>query len=204
MGPLNPRTGAELLGDDAVLTEIAAGVHEAGNPYFDHVLGGPEAARRILDAWVRRPSSEVFAGRARLLFEGETLVGGFVAMTGGECKRCRMADTAALLAAHRGDERTALLARLAGVKGIFAPLEDGDWYVSKVWVSPRLRGKGYGGLVSREAFFPEPRPPGRILADVAESNAAALATYRRLGLEIVPGAGSPSALRYAVVRRSSP
>jgi ribosomal protein S18 acetylase RimI-like enzyme len=200
MTSLAVRPCAPHLDDPAVMEEVAAGVHDAGNPYFDHLFGGAAEARRVLREWIRRPDSEVYAGRARLIFDGDLLVGGFIGLDGAACRRARAADMVALHGCAKGAARAALVGRLRDAAGLFARIDDADWYVSKVWVTAALRGKGYGRAVARAAFYPDPPPAGRTIADMAEDNVAALRTYERIGVRVTDRNGSASGLRYVVIR----
>ncbi len=204
MPGLTWRSGAEVVGDGAMVDDIAAGVHEAGNPLYDYLFGSAAAARAAILQWVRRPTSEVYAGRARLLFEGDALVGGYIAMPGAECRACRMADGAALLALARGAERPALLARMAGLKGAAATLADDDWYVSKMWVRPQLRGnaRGYAITVSKAAMD-EPAPGLRKIAEASADNVRALKVYGHLGCVVVQRNTAANGLQFLVFRLAS-
>src|SRR4051812_10878287 len=113
---------SDRLTDEELLDQIAKGAYEAGRPYFDYLFGDPGTALAALGAWVRRPSSEVYAGRARLLVEGGTPVAGYIALTGAECRACRVADGLALMGLVSGADRAALLGRIGQTRGLFAAL----------------------------------------------------------------------------------
>lgn len=195
------RSGAEFLEDPAMLDQIAEGMHDAGNPYFDFIFDGAEVARATLRRWITRKTSEVFAGRAHLLFDGGELVGGWVGMLGSECRACRMADTAALFAQFSGPARAALLARLESARHLFATFEDDDWYASKLWVRRGLRGKGYARILSEGVFTPGPGSNGVVVGDVRWNNEFGLRAYAHFGLVPVKENVSSSGLRYVIVRR---
>src|SRR3954463_1102713 len=86
-------------------------VHAASQPYIDWLLGGHSPTLRILDQWMRRPSSEVFVGRA-VIAEQAGMVGGFIALSGAELAHCRMQDALAATAATTPELRPSLLERL--------------------------------------------------------------------------------------------
>lgn len=195
------RSGDTVLGDDRLLDEIAEGVHAAGNPFFDWIFGGAEEAGAAMRGWVRRPTSEVYAGRARLLFDGGVLAGGLIGLSGAQCKAARMADAAALLARARAEARPAVLARLARTKGLFVALEDDDWYVSKLWVSRALRGraKGYALQLARAALSPPGPGYRRRLAEAWAGNAPALRIYEHIGCTIAQRTSGPDGMDFVVI-----
>jgi hypothetical protein len=60
---------------------------------------------------MRRPSSEVFIGRAVVVEETHP-VGGFIALPGADLARCRMQDALAATAAAPPERRSSLVRRL--------------------------------------------------------------------------------------------
>jgi len=190
--------GVAFLSNEAELAAIAAGVHDAGNPYFDFLFGGPDVARATLDQWIRRPTSEVYAGRAQILVEAGKPVGGFIAMSGADCVRGRLADAMALISDTRLPQQ-AMSDRLARTKGLFVTPASTDWYVSKVWVHPDFRGRGYGHRLAVEAFLRAGQGAGRTVADVHVNNVAALHTYAKHGITEIDRRSSPAGLTYVTV-----
>src|SRR5688572_28555310 len=78
---------AELL-----IADVLPWVREAGNPYFDWLLGNAHATRAALQAMMRDESSQIAIRRACVLLEGEKPIGGFIALAGRELPACRRAD----------------------------------------------------------------------------------------------------------------
>ncbi len=193
-------SGRDYLRDELVLDGIARGVHDAGNPYYDHLFGDAETARRVLRDWVCRPSSEAYAGRAQLLVDAGRPVGGFIAMTGAECRACRLADALALFSLRQ----EGLAARSAAAKGLFVTPESTDWIVSKMWVNPEFRRLGLGHVVAAAAFLPEHQGPGRTVADVHVDNVAARQTYLKLGVTEVATKSAPGGLTYVTLAIDRP
>jgi hypothetical protein len=104
-----------LSGEVELTREIPAAlpwVHAAAQSYIDWLFGAASAASRILEQWMRRPSSEVFIRRAVLAVDETQPVGGFIALRGAELARCRMQDTLAALATTAPERRSSLVFRL--------------------------------------------------------------------------------------------
>ena len=168
------------------IAEALPWVHEAGNPYFDWIFGGPEAALDNLEAWMKRPSSEVSIQRTRILLQGDRVVGGFLALGGEDLQRCIKADTLALLSAVKGEARRALLQRMAAVRDLFPRVAADEFYLSKMGVASDLRQRGVGRQVVKEfiaaglgAKF------RRFRLNVHQGNVPALALYRSSGFHVV-------------------
>ena len=99
-------------------------VHEAGNPYYDWILGGREQALAVLGDWMRRTSSEVFVGRAVVVVEGHWRTGGFIALGGDELRHGRRADALAAMETAGPQEGGTLLAlaRMRLTQELFGPV----------------------------------------------------------------------------------
>ena len=105
------RPASELASPDDLVPQVLPCLLAAGNPYYDYVFGGPDAARSVLDRWVRRPSSEVALDRAVLLFEGAAVLGGYIALDAAELKACRNADAIAMMMVGGRGQRAELRRR---------------------------------------------------------------------------------------------
>jgi ribosomal protein S18 acetylase RimI-like enzyme len=186
-----------LSGEGEPSREIAAAlrwVRAAGQPYIDWLLGGSDAAPRILEEWMRRPSSEVFIGRAVVVDE-DGPVGGFIALPGAELAYCRMQDAVAAAAAAPPQRRSALVARLRLGHELFGSVRPDDFYLSRMGVLPRARRRGYGkALVNEYLRQGIRRGFGRFAVDVSSGNDGAIDLYRSAGFtpegeHHSPGAG---------------
>jgi len=173
-------------------------VHDAGRPYFDWLFGGPEAARGRLAGWSARASSEVALDRVTVLLDDGEPAGLFVALPGAELAACRKADAVALLRETESSERPAFVERLAAVRSLFAPVEEREWYLSKLAVAPARRGRGLGGRLA-DAYLAAGAEQGftRFRLDVDAGNAAALGLYESRGFRVAHDRSSETAgLRY--------
>jgi ribosomal protein S18 acetylase RimI-like enzyme len=132
------------------IAETLPWIHEAGNPYYDWLFGGAAEAESALTAWMRRPSSEVFVGRLRLLVDNGRMVGGFIALPGSELADCRRMDAVATMQAVAPEERRSVLARMRSARGLFTTLSAQDFYLSKMGVVPHHRGAGHGATMVRQ------------------------------------------------------
>jgi ribosomal protein S18 acetylase RimI-like enzyme len=176
--------------------EIASWVLEAGSPYYEWFFGGRERAEAAVAEWVGRPSSEVWAGRATLVLEGEEAVGGYIAVAGRELADCRAADAlAAVRAAGRAggrEEVSALRRRLEAAQELFPAPEPDELYLSKMAVFAAWRGTGRGRPLVEE-YLAEGRERGfrRFKLDVWAGNRAAVRLYESLGFERVHESPGP-------------
>lgn len=172
---------------DDLTAAYVAGVHDAGNPYFDFLFGDAETATRVLRSWVRRSSSEVALERSHVALadDGATLAAGYVLLPAEELRRCRSADLMALLTARGTVPRDVLRQRLEATRGLFTTAEPGDWYLSKVWVHPSLRSRGLARDVLADILGrAAERGARRVCLDVHEEREAAVRLYRRAGFTI--------------------
>lgn len=162
---------------------------EAGNPYYGWLFGDAQLTRRVLDAWTRRASSEVSILRVQILMCDAEVAGGFIALDGLELKRARKADTVALLTAVSEADRAALIRRLASATDLFSPVADDEYYLSKMGLHSRFRGKGYGReLLDRYTNGGKSRGYTRYRLDVHAGNEAAIRLYQGFGFEIADSA----------------
>ena len=125
-------------------------VHEAGNPYFDTFFGSPGAARRALQRWMARPTSEVAITRVTLLCEGDRPAGCFVALSGRELARCLRADSLAAIREAGRAGRRALVDRAAALAATRVPVPEDAYFLSKLAVAAELRGTGLGRALLEE------------------------------------------------------
>lgn len=190
---------------DPVLQSIVDGVHGAGNPWYDYLFGSGDAARATLAQWVRRPSSEVYAGRCVLLKIADACAGGMLAMTGAELTRCRRSDGIALLMKTPAGERRLVEHRLTNARDLFGEAAADEYYLSKVWVHPSERGRGFGARLV-EAFLEAGHRAGchSYRLDVCSSNSGAKRIYEQLGFTTLSRSkSSDGALAYESMVRSS-
>jgi ribosomal protein S18 acetylase RimI-like enzyme len=193
---------AEEPRPERFLPELLPLVHEAGNPYFDWLFGGTRRAREELTRWMQRPSSEVALARTAVVTDGKAVAGAYIALAGDELRRCRTADAVALVASRRDEERYELRARLDAGRGLFAPVDPADWYLSKLAVHASFRRRGLGReLLTAYREAGENAGFRSFRLDVSHDNAAAIALYLARGFRIVhDGCSADGSLRYLAMR----
>lgn len=159
----------------------------ASQPWLDQVFGddGPSLVAR----WVVWPSSELYAGRARVAIEGDLVLGALIALPGAELAAARHAEAIDALRVARGSpgsDRSALVAASAEVP------EDA-LFISTIAVHPARRGGGVGRALVLDAVE-RARRDGRseVRLDVHEDNVSARALFSSLGFVPVGGETSPS------------
>jgi ribosomal protein S18 acetylase RimI-like enzyme len=157
-------------------------VHAAAQPYVDWLIGGSAAALRTVEQWMRRPSSEVFIGRAVLLLDEGRPVGGFIAIKGAALPRCRTEDALSALATTPADRRPSLLRRLSAGRELLPEIPSGDLYLSRMGVLPHARRRGYGKAIVLEHLRDGvQRGFRRFSLDVWAANSAAIGLYESVG-----------------------
>lgn len=168
------------------ISQVLPWIHEAGNPYFDWVFGGREAALRTIASWMRRASSEISISRVSLFLEGDGSVGGFIALGGAELALCRKADARALLKEADSQRRSDLIARMESVRGLFPRVASDEFYLSKMAVAPEFRRTGLGRRIVSE-YLSVGRAEGfrRFKLDLWAENRGALRLYESLGFKVV-------------------
>ena len=170
---------------EVLIPDVVPWIHEAGNPYFDYFFGSPVRARRMLVEWMHRPTSEVSINRGTFLYDGEQVVGGFLAMDGAQLRRCRKADALAAFSQAEGKDREVLLARMAVVRTLFEPVPDDAFYLSKLGVVQERREAGLGRQLV-QAYLEAGEAAGfqRFRLDVAEENPVATRLYEHFGFQV--------------------
>lgn len=195
----------ELPDPERYRPRVLEWILEAGQPYFDWLLGSREAARAVVEAWSGRSSSELSLHRVRVVVaEGDTVVGGYIALSASDLRRARAADAAALATASGGEERSALLTRLRASRGLFHAPEPGEYYLSKMAVLPDARGRGHGRAVA-QAYLEAGRQLGHeaFCLDVAAANTVARDLYESLGFVLKEQSEVPDTpLSYIAMTRS--
>ena len=154
---------------------------------------------------MKRPSSEVSVLRVQFLKQESDFAGGLIALSGLELRKARMADTEALWMASEESERAGLLQRMANAAHLFPPVAEDEFYLSKMGLNARFRGKGLGrALVQR--FLEEGWGYGfeRYRLDVHVGNEPAIHCYSSLGFEVFhTGQTADGSLQYCSMRYPS-
>ncbi len=165
----------------------AGWILDAGNPYFEWLLGGPSRSRSALRDWLDSPQSELSADRIRAVRtqSGET-IGGFIAIAAEDLAACRKNDLVRMMRSTPSQDRAGLMERLRTSRDAFAPVAPDRLYLSRIGLSPRHRGRGLGvHLVDAFLGWAQEAGHRRLRLDVCAANEPALRAYRRRGFEIV-------------------
>ncbi|MCG8408199.1 MAG: GNAT family N-acetyltransferase [Phycisphaerales bacterium] len=177
---------SEVHNPEQYVDDVIPWMHEAGNPFYDWLYGGPQATREILREMLLRRTSEMWIGRASLLLDGATAVGGFFATDGEALTRCVSADMVALLRRMPAKERADFTARTKAALSVFPPVDADQYYLSSVGVRADCRGRGFGRRLVKE-FLAQGRDAGfqRFRLNVSADNQPAVELYRSFGFEPV-------------------
>jgi GNAT superfamily N-acetyltransferase len=196
--PLATESDAERFID-----AVVPGVYAAGTPYDDWLFGGADEARAALADAMRRPTSEVFIGRATLCLVDDVVIGGVIPLAGEELAACRVADALATLRKSRADRRMSMAKRIDEARNLFPSVAPDDFYLSRVWVSPHTRGTGHGVALVRE-YLATGRRQGftRFRADICSKNTGVLRLAQFLKFETLgENASEDAAMTYVSVLR---
>ena len=160
-------------------------VVDAAQPYARALYGEDGVAAEVFAAAMARPAAEIAIERTRVLMEGGELRGCYVALPGGEVRAGRRQE---LLEALRllGSARIAgMRQRLVELAGLFAPVADDEFYLSKLAVEPAARGRGLGRVLLQH-YVERGQQLGfrRFRLDVSADNTAARALYAHAGFEV--------------------
>jgi ribosomal protein S18 acetylase RimI-like enzyme len=180
-----------------VVATLQPWVHDASRPYADWYFGDEESAAELIRRWMQRPTSEVYVGRAMLMMDHlERPIGCVIGMDGAELARCRAADFGEFCEAIGELPDAAEIAEqtVAVSRELFAPVDDDEFYISRVALSRHCRGRGLGrAMVQRAIEAQAERGVTRFRLDVSCDNAAAIRAYEAVGLREVRRARAPAA-----------
>ncbi len=168
------------------MADILPWVKDAGDPYYDWFFPDHTTCMKCLRLWLANPSSEIFIGRTYGLFVNGRVAGGFIALSGRELGECRSADTRLLITKTNRKLRREIVARLAQSAGLFPPVGDDEYYLSKIGVSCDCRGRGYGSLLM-EAYLDRGIKRGlpKYRLDVSVGNETAIRCYEKYGFTVI-------------------
>jgi GNAT superfamily N-acetyltransferase len=131
------------LGAGAARRDAAEWILDAGSPHLEWLYLGDPLGTVVSYLDVER--SELWAGLVTALWDGDTVVGGYVAVDGAELARRRRADTMQLVKWTAVAERPELRRRLEASQDVYLPVDPEHRFLSKIGVRPAWRGRGLGG-----------------------------------------------------------
>ncbi len=172
---------------DKCISSVLPLIHEAGNPYFDWLFGGPSVALPIIASQMRSPASEISIQDAVVVADPSgDVIGCIIALEGSELSSRRISDAVAYLKHVGNSGRAGLLRRMQESRELFASVRPHEFYLSKVGVRADARGRGYGrALVERFLSMGREQGLSRFALDVSGQNKAATELYTSMGFQIV-------------------
>lgn len=118
------------------LQDIVPWLHQAGQPFYNIFLDGADPDS-TLRRWLMRRSSELSLQRIRLLITDDRIAGGYVSLSGRDLPGCRQADLLDLARSMGTESYTRLRDRMEDLRDLFAPVEENDFYLSKLGLLPQ-------------------------------------------------------------------
>jgi GNAT superfamily N-acetyltransferase len=200
--PITFRSVGELPDRDALIARAFPWILAAGQPYFHWLCGGRDEAERTVAMWMRQPSSEVSIERMQFLQCGSELAGGIIGIGGAELKKARIADINSYWATLDVHSRGALIEKLSQSLEAFAPVEEDEYYVSKVGLDRRFQAKGLANVLV-EHCMDQGSALGysKFRADIQTENKPSLRCSRAMGFKIFyTGQSADGALRFHALR----
>jgi ribosomal protein S18 acetylase RimI-like enzyme len=188
---------------DRCIQSVLPLIHEAGNPYFDWLFGGPTVALSVLASRMRSPESEISIRDAIVAADSNgDVIGAFIALTGAELGARRKADAVAYLKHVGRSGRARLLQRMQESRDLFASVRADEFYLSKLGVRTDARGCGHArALVERFVSMGAARGLSHFVLDVGDGNVPALSLYRSMGFRIARTSGvCGGSMRYVSMR----
>ncbi len=179
------------------LEDIIPWVHQSDQPYLEVFLKGADT-REVLTRWLQRRSSEISLRRARLLIADDRISGGYIAVAGSELRGCRQADLLDLAREMGNQSYSDLRERMEKLGDLFAPVEEHDFYLSKLGVMPRVEGRGLSYRLMDDCIRrAEQGGFGQVRVDVPEHYDETVEWYKTYGFRpIYRGRTQDGSLRY--------
>jgi ribosomal protein S18 acetylase RimI-like enzyme len=200
--PITYRSFVDFPDQDALISHALPWILAAGQPYFDWLCGSREAAERTVTMWMRQPSSEVSIQRIQFILCGSEIAGGIIGLSGAELKRARSADLNSFWKTLDLNSRGTLIGRLSQSLAAFAPVEEDEYYVSKVGLARSFQARGLAKMLV-EHCIDQGTALGfsKFRADIETENKPSLRCSRATGFEIFyTGQSADGALKYHALR----
>jgi ribosomal protein S18 acetylase RimI-like enzyme len=191
-------TAAEVERYSAKMSEW---VFETSAQLFVSLFGDGDIARRALQQWICRRSSEFSGLSATMAFSDSCPAGLVIALPGGEISGRRRADLLALIAMSAPERRAILRDQLRDLSNATARVGPADYYIRTLAVASKYRRSGIGRTLIEQALADGQAAGLRCFRlDVESDNEAAINLYRSLGFSQFTKAASARRLRgYSMV-----
>ena len=200
--PVTFRGVADFPDPTALIPQTFPWILAAGQPYFNWLCGGNEAAERTVTMWMRQSSSEIAIHRIQFLQCGEDVAGGIIGLGGAELKGARNADINSLWASLDFRSRKTLIGRLSQCADVFAHVGEDEYYASKMGLARSFLGKGFSKLMLKRCVDQGTALGySKFRADVQVENHPSLRCCLAIGFEIFyTGESTDGALKYHALR----
>lgn len=156
----------------------------ASAAYNGFVYADQQQADFVRDLLFDRKVGEFAAPHSRAVL-GDGMLEGFIsALSGKDLHLCRMKSAMAIAKAGLFEKDEALYRRMQIAATTSAVVEDEDYYISRVAVSPESSGRGLAGMLLCHAQEQaENSGARRLILEVASDNDAAHRLYRKHGFQ---------------------
>lgn len=200
--PIAFRSVTDFSDPAAVVPQAILWILAAGQPYFDWLCGGPDAAKQAVAMWMKQPSSEMAIRRMQFLECGTNIAGGIIGLGGADLKKARTADINSFWVTLDVHSRPVFIEKLAQCVDAFAPVGEDEYYLSKMGLACLFQGKGLAKVLV-EHCLDQGNALGysKFRADVQTENEPSLRCCRSIGFEIFyTGQSADGALKYHALR----
>lgn len=168
---------------------IVDGLYQAGQHYYDWLIGDRQVAEDVIRENLGRPSSEIFHRHVRVYTIDDEVVAGYVALTGPEFKKgqCQLRDLWALMKCVPEPSQPELKHRLKLLSEVFPAMPTDQFIGSRMWVLPTKRARTTGREIlddiaqcGRRSGF------SQVHGYVAENNTSMISLLLSLGWKVAP------------------
>jgi ribosomal protein S18 acetylase RimI-like enzyme len=177
--------GAEAGAGDTLRSRLLPWVLDAAQPYARCFYGDDRTAAAVFAATMRRRGSELSLERAAVLIDAHELCGMYFAVPGAELMRSRRQEFVDAMRLVGPGGFAALRCRMDALNGMFPPVADNEFYLSKLAVASGMRGRGLGQALLSHCLQLGCRFGFRqFRLDVSADNLAAVRLYERHGYRV--------------------
>lgn len=160
--------------------------YTASSAYNEFVYKDRSQADAVRTLLFDKGVAEFTADYTRAIVEDGVLAGFITRLSAEQVRKARLKSAFAMGKSGFFEEDPALYERMRLAAPILAQVGEGDFYISRLAVGPDFAGRGYAGLLMRDAHEAAAASGARRLTfEVATDNVPVYAMHRKQGFEDV-------------------